>query len=679
MTLNITDVTVKDTIDLLAKTCELTLTPASKENPPVAEFRYPGDEATLTGTSLRPNGAILDINNAYANIPLHLIFSGLIEFMDDLEDADKYIFQVQMSDMPRNQPHRTKLTMIFNQVNSSAYSRPGCVSAHSILNTLCTRVGITFGRCDLPDYKVWGTYEVIRETVVEVAQRLIGAFNTFDHTKYRVRCDRNGLQIIKIDYTKGGEVSNTYALSNIISRQRSFEMYMPESRVGDSDVLISGADRYGYTYGTTIIDANTNEDELTIDPNAPVVKKYTVTHVFTSSSNTTRNDVGPLDIESWGEAETTVEYDIEATFATGVNYNAFVLAKASWPVTPDDVNFTSDWTRFLDAYSEGQLLNIAVATTRIVKSVQRQYNSTSGLISKTETHYTFETKAFKKHLWEEGTADSKVVVSQETVVEKYPFDSLWPNTMQRVGYTYDDWGNNDSVTTKQYNWDGRGWALQTTTVDHNSSQEAANAEIQWQAAEAQYRANEGDRAAERLNARLSNSGPRTYSSTYENDQSSESNSTPIGRYQLMNGLVFSTMPVNPAISGLYPRIGYSAGPHTSLLPQPISAALTNIWDANNNIMIRETKARCAFQMSQEGMDYDGLRLLWALVQQEQELEKKNPYWEINQITASIDTSPAVGESIVIGGTSGIVDSVTHHLNADEALTSVVVRRLIYDV
>jgi hypothetical protein len=116
-----------------------------------------------------------------------------------------------------------------------------------------------------------------------------------------------------------------------------------------------------------------------------------------------------------------------------------------------------------------------------------------------------------------------------------------------------------------------------------------------------------------------------------------------------------------------------------MLPRPISAALNNIWDANNNIMIQETKARCAFQMAQEGMDYDGLRLLWALVQQEQELEKKNPYWEVNQITSSIDTSPTVGESIVIGGTSGIVDGVTHHMNGDEALTSVVVRRLIYDV
>ena len=674
MSLNITDVTVEDKVDLLARTCNLTLTPESKENPPVAEFRFPGDSATLTGTSLRPNGAILNITGSYANIPQHIIFSGLIEFMDDLEDADKYIFQVQMSDMPQSQPHRARVSKIYSQVNSQMYTSPGSVTSHEILADICSRVGLPFGRCDLPNYRVWGTFEVIRQTVVEVAQRLIGAFNTFDHTRYRVRCDRNGLQIIKIDYMEAGEVANTYALSNIISRQRSFEMYMPENRIGSSDVLCSGADRYGHSGGATIIDANTNEDDLTIDPNKPVVKKETVTHVFTSDSNTTTGygETKPDIMETWVETESTVEYDIESTFATGAKYAQFQADRLTWAITPDDMNAASEWGKFMDAYAEGQLLNIAIADTRVMKSVQRTYDKVNGLNRKSETHYTYETKAFKKHLWEQNAKDTQVLVSQETTVMSYPSGKEFPLSMERVSYEYDDWGNNHSTISKTYTW-ARTWKLSTTHVEHNSGQSATNAGIQWEAQEAQYRANEGDRAAERLNAWASQR-PKTYGVSYQSPTQSESSSTPIGRYQLLNGLVFSSLPANPITSGL------SSGVTTlgSVFVQPQTTRLSNIWDANNNIMANENRGKLAFQMSHDGMDYDGLRLLWALAQQEQDLEKKNPYWEINRVTASIDTSPVAGESIVIGGTSGIVDQVVHHMNGDEALTTVVIRRLIYD-
>lgn len=694
--LRITDVTVEDKIDLLAKTCSLTLAPESKEAPPVAEFRYPGDSAQLTGTSLRPNGAILDVSGNYANIPEHVIFSGAIEFMDDMEDADKSIFHVQLSDMPQGQPHRKKLSTIFNQYNYRETTLRSRMSSHAILQELCDRLGIVFGRCDLPNYQVWGTFEVVRQTVVEVAQRLIGAFNTFDHTHYTIRCDRNGLQIIKIDFTKGGEVSNTYELGNILAKQRSFEMYMPDNRIGDSHVLITGADMYGKDLGGyDVIDGSAHPEDMTLSPNKPVVEKTTVTNVFKSDSKNTQSfgEGAPVTKEDWTENTTTVEYDIDTTFATGAQYHDFDINRLTWPVDQADTADSNDWKRFMDAYAEGHLLDISIVNTRTIKSEQASYNNISGLTSLKTTTYEYAQKFFKKHLWEGGVnADTpiptpnpylppktrddrwpKVLISQETTSMLYVNGQEIPQSMDRTEYAYDEWGGNTSTTSKHYLWYRGAWLLQTVSVETASDQGALNSEIQWQAAEAQYRADQGQRAAERLMADASKHGPVT--STYTpHDPNAPPQSSPIGKYQLLDGQNFTSLPWNPGV-------GRPSPDPRATNPFVMAPALKNdsIWDPNNNFARREFELNSAFQMTQSEMDYTGLLLLWALAKTELELERKTAYWEVNKITASIDTSPVVGESIVIGGSSGIVESVTHILNGDEALTTVVVRRLIYDV
>ena len=76
------------------------------------------------------------------------------------------------------------------------------------------------------------------------------------------------------------------------------------------------------------------------------------------------------------------------------------------------------------------------------------------------------------------------------------------------------------------------------------------------------------------------------------------------------------------------------------------------------------------------MHDSGLALIWAMCVRQRELENAGVYWELVKATASIDTSPAAGESIVVKGSSGICDSVEHALTGDSAMTTLSIRRLI---
>lgn len=76
------------------------------------------------------------------------------------------------------------------------------------------------------------------------------------------------------------------------------------------------------------------------------------------------------------------------------------------------------------------------------------------------------------------------------------------------------------------------------------------------------------------------------------------------------------------------------------------------------------------------MGWDGLDLIWAMCVRQKELETTGVYWESVKATATIDTSPAAGESVIVSDSSGICNSIEHAITGDAAMTTLSVSRLI---
>lgn len=657
----ITHVLIKDSISLLARTCKLTLAPDSSEESPVAEFGLPGDKTRTTGMTIRPNGGMISLQAAYGDIPQHDIFVGSIEFMDDLEDPDKNVFNIDLSDMPPGRRHRKKLTRIDHQV--SKMNGFSVLSAHKLLTRVCALAGIPFGRCDLPDFRIVGVCETVRQTPIEVANSLIGAFNAFEYVQYKVRCDRNGLQIIKIDYTQGGEVTNLHEFGDITKKERHYEMYFPENWIGDSDVLLTGGDKYGPQLNT-FQQLGENDDDSGIQPNKPVVKRIKVFKTFEASSQTSTDGAGPDALDQWAETEVRAEVDLDLTFATGVQYTDWNTA---W-TAESDPDIRQNFDTILGAFAEGQILNLTVVDTRVVSSISRTYDSINGLLNKRETTYVYGEETFTRRVWQTGKDTQIMLQSQTTITTLYPNSRELPQSMVKVSYSYNMYGNVDKTTTRNYYWT-RVWILRNTQVETNDTSATSNAEYQWLAQEAQAKADAGYRAVEAVNDQLKKAlAPMVLSIDLGSDRSGP-NRTPIGKYQLLNGAVFNMVPTNPALRVPMVRTDQS------LFPSPNASRLANL-DPNGNSTITEEIARSAFQLQHPYLDYAGLRLLWAMCQREKQLEQANAYWEVVTVTGSMDTTPTVGESLLAGDSSGIVEDVTHNIDGDAALTAVTLRRLI---
>ena len=92
--LTIEQVTITDSLAERARTCTTVLAPISRVGAPNIEFQFPGDTQQLSGTNIRPNGSIINVAAGYGNVPQHTIFSGSVEVMDDLEDANQYTYNI---------------------------------------------------------------------------------------------------------------------------------------------------------------------------------------------------------------------------------------------------------------------------------------------------------------------------------------------------------------------------------------------------------------------------------------------------------------------------------------------------------------------------------------------------------------------------------------------------------
>jgi hypothetical protein len=613
--LTISQIKVTDNIAERAKTCAVTLAPTARVGAPVGEFQFPGDTQQLSGTNIRPNGSTIKVQAGYGSIPSHTIFNGSVEFMDDLEDPDQYIYNIVLSDVPADQSHRNKTTRIFDPVTYADPVPAEKTSSWAILEAVCAQVGIPFGRCDLPNFAVVGTFEVLRENILQVAEKLCAPFNLFEFQHYFVRVDSvNGLSIIKVDYTEGGKVTNTHSLLNIENKTRSFARYMPENRIGSpGDILLTGGDMIGW---------NPTDSKVITSLGGTIAH-----HTYTSSSDTT-SDIS-LSSPSTGartESETYMDFIIEA-----VNYPGGVVSLA------DGI----DIDEAILELANGSIANLIIHESTISHSITRNYDENGELAKVVETFYTYERGQFSAHVYTISERSSKVLISDVTITTEYPGSVAMDASMVKRNYNYNDSGVQDQTTTKTYVNDRGAWVLDNIEIQQGTSVEVTNATIQY------FVAMHASKGTNDLNF-------NTVGKTKLPGIAAPVTLSIIGKYQLLNGAIFTPM------TAMNIRKTWFSGTE----------------DPSERLFEQDQREKMAYTVGVPFMDYEGLQLIYALILRQISLEAINPYWEDVKVTCSLDTSPAAGESVIASGSSGICNSVEHLITEDSAVTSLSLRRLV---
>lgn len=613
--LKIIEVSIEDSLSQIAKTCTLVLAPESNVDPPVAEFGYPGDTLMTGGTDLRPNGAFIDVVGSYGGLPPHVLFSGSIEYMDDTEDPDLSTYRIILSQVPRGFPHRQKRSAVWNMTEHGEDIGWESVTAHSILESICAKAGIVLGRCDLPNYTIWGTYEVIQQSPIDVANALVQPFNQSDHEKYYVRMDMNGLQIIRVKYAAGADTTTgvaAYPLTRILKRHSGYQIYIPEKST-DGDILLTGGDKYG-----------TNLQGMG-------VWQVTAVHTYIEDSRTSYYNLSSGEHiqagDNWSEKLTEVLFNVELSYnAEDIAYDASI----SFPATPVD---GEDIDTIVDQVKNGDFTSVSIIDSLAWHTWEKSYNL-KGLYSMRETYVTYEKKSFRG----EGSVDTSfmdtektVPVYDDTITYSIGGAGQIPTTSVRHWYKYDDLGNSIQTITATYNF-YRYWQLQSIDIQTGETTGITNSQIQFY-----------------LNAWKNYNSP-SGTQPLKNGTRISSNKTPLLRYQLLNG--------------------------KKLLPLDVAKPRGNTsFVVNEEYWNSIVKNRNALQVSCPGMDYTGLGLVWTQISEGLQYQTGAHYWHIVGCSHVLDTSPVVGESIKIGGVTAICETLKHTINGDEAVTEATARRL----
>lgn len=580
--LNVKAVTVTDDVAQLCADCNIVIAPSGAFNPPSVEFSNDGDSKILTGSTIRPTGVTLSISATYSTVAMHTIFRGLIEYMDDLTDANKDEFKIKMSAMPRHQPNRKPITMIFdNYFTDGAES----TTSRTVLKTLAANVALEIGRNDLVDYVIVGSWDVVHQTVVQAASALVAPFNHFDFLKYYVRTDADGLQIMGIDFSapvRGG----VYDIPNIISCERSYELYMPDERVGDGDVLLTGGD-------------------ITVIEDQSQFRHVTQKVFFTSSQD---NQV-IANFQKWTERRTTIEFVVD--------------------VFGSDVVGLTNLDQYILALQQGDITDLKIVESYTLSDEVFDYDSVNGLERSSHTYSTYEEKTFVDQVYLTASSTRKVLTYDETQEYLYPEGQKFNKSLVRRYYQYNKIGTQTAAITYEFFGYRDQWNLNDVRVDNADAVGVTNSEIQFYAQK-----------------RKPLDGTPTVTELGQGVIKSQKVS--IGKYQLLNGQVLPVL-------------------NADLLKFP--------FDPNTNFALLAFDKQNAFQLECPGMNYDGLQLIWTIVQRQRELERTNAYWEIIKVVASIDTAPVVGTSAKARGAYGIVTAVEHSLDPNQALTTLTLKRL----
>ena len=698
--LKIEQVTITDNISERAKTCKVILAPEGMVPAPVAEFAYPGDVTQLTGTNIRPTGTVINVNASFGGVPSHTVFSGAIEIMDDLTDPNRYNYTIILSNTPANQKHRTKITKVYNQ-QTAQNSPADSTTIHSIIEDCCRIAGIPFGRCDLPNLKVWGTYEVIRKNPGEVAEEFCSAFNIFEYLHYFVRIDEtNGLSIIGIDYTKGGEVTNAYALQNLEACNRSYERYMPENRLGDGNIILVGCDVYGADPNSTTVENTSPGNSLTDHDVTPPDRTDFLTCTKTYSQDSRNSQ--ELGMDQWSTVDTTIQFTVQVTMEPvweplmEGDIDAGHWTYASMPV--------GDLDSLITALANNQVKSVSVIESNVIRTHEEQWSgagaadpsSGASLAQTVDTTITYEQKRWPRHIYKANDFIAGVPTMEQTITSIYPLSSQYEQTLLKRFYNYSDTGVHIGTVTKLYHNYNGGWTLQNVSTTTENSPSLTSAALQ-------YAADQQAELQEQLDAQQKSGANRT--ETYNIPLSGLSdNKSPtakqnksfsvIGKHKLINGIPqpVTNIPSRTSQTIYTEQYGgaLQSSPQKAMnLPAWVtSLGLTDVIrkyrqlpgntlvDPNAAQFEQEQAERNAFHISVGWMDMDGLKFLWGMCLRQRALERRTPYWDKVLATCSIDTSPAAGESLVVRGSGGICDSVEHILTESDAITTVAVKRLI---
>lgn len=466
-------VKVSDEINSVAAECDIDLAATGVFAPPPIEYAIPGDTETLTGLTLRPNGTIITVSAGYSSIPIHAMFTGVITYMDDVNDANKDIWAIKMAAMPRNQPQRVPITYIAN----FDLTKPTIDSSSSvgILAAICKAAGVQIGRNDLPNYAVVGTYESIHRTAVQAAQALVSPFNLFEFLHYYVRMDTGGMNILKVDYAAapGGGV---YEIPNVISVETSYELYAPDARLGDTNVLLTGGD---------ILTFESQE-----------VSTITVTETFTTS---TQDSSATTNLNKWAEKTTTIQFVCQVT---GGSFSGI-----------------TDLGTLINAFINGQIQGLQILSSYTLSDQTDEYDSQNGLTQTSISTYTYTEKTFSANTYMSFSVTKKVLDFDETVVTIYPGGQAFPKSMVRRTHNYNQIGVETSTVNVSYMGVRGQWVLNDTNISQGDLVGATNAEIQFYSAK---------------RASFSSASP-LQSGVFPATSTTAITKTQIGKYQLLNG------------------------------------------------------------------------------------------------------------------------------------------------
>lgn len=646
---------IKDDLNQLAATCKVTVRPTKTQASPAVEFSFPQDvPGSQNGnlTNLRPAGSQVGISAVINGVMQGDIFFGTVEFLDDMTDANQYEYTIDMSKLPVGFPNRTRFSQIFNsfetviqptgsgdtqeQVFGVTNTSLNSVGAVDLLQQCCNIVGIPLGRCDLPNYAVSGTFEIIRKNVIEVARELCDPYNHFDFQHYYVRCDQSGLSIIFVDYTMGmGEGGPAYVVSKAKSVKRTFEVYMPDNRVGNADVLITGAHVTGIVppkaIPSTSVQPTTNEIALT-----QTFFQSTENDTFSAASNGSGVGAGT----SYAPIGTAGLTNVSSSPPLLTNWSETTTTMAILIEFPSTTSPQTTLDGFIGAYQIDRTQSFRVKESYTLSTVTDDYTSAGGqgnertLLKHTDTENNYQMLQFSTATSQAQPINKRVLVSRQTTVTQYANGHEVPTSMDVEAFFYTSTGELYQSLTQKFVFIRNTWVLIETSSDIKNDLNIATAGLVY------------------------SNKPATANPSVLKSNVSEQSFKVAQMYtiQLYNGIDIYQYEMN--------FLGPLTSPPGGL--DPVAPPL--------NLAFLDT--RLAFTIHAPFMLAADLQAIWILCLREKTIETLNPYWEMIEIECPADFTPMVGEPVIVTGYAGIAEKVEHVLDANSAITKISLKRLV---
>lgn len=321
MSMNIVKIKVNDNLEQISRTCDVDVRPDERSVRPSIEFQMKGDDApTLGATDLRPNGETLQILANYEGYS-DILFEGTLDYVDDIQESDGFYGQMSFMNAPSARVYRKSHYEVFNEVavpNQSMRTLFPKTNSHSVLKKLCEKTGLTFGRCDLPNYPMLGVIEFEGMDLLACAERVAASFNFFPFCQFFPRINGNVFEIIRVDYSDHGEGDSYDLTGEIIDQRHRYHAYIPNEIIGDSNVLLTGAERFGvlqYSYPKLDTSLPLGEDPNATQSLIESQEGPIVDYIQAELARTTFPDEIGVDSQEFRFFTVTEKYDSRSQFS----------------------------------------------------------------------------------------------------------------------------------------------------------------------------------------------------------------------------------------------------------------------------------------------------------------------------------------------------------------------------